>query len=1061
MESLYKKKKDDKEETTTNSNIKPIKINLSDLEIDQTDTLEDSEKEIVIKETEVINKKPENKKKDRREEEEKKEKEEEEEENGDDDDKDRDDTPKEMEMYIGKYYDTYPRGDTIDFVKLTDKKVSIRKDKPQITIIGGRRGSGKSYCMNVIIEEFLKTMNQKDPNKNLLVLDNMGLYYSMIKPNIVKNELKDWADISPYGFRKYIKIYIPAGLKDKYNKRTYDELLYLKPSELTENVWWDLFQIEPATAQGTLLRRIMHETIQVRKIKNFSIDDLIESLNELERRGKASGQKDVHHGTAASLRNKFRSMQSWGIFDTQKGINIHDLCEPGKCIIIDVFEAEEKSIAAFLVSFLADKIYKVRKQLCAHAAHEKLGIVEKSNTEYFPRVILTIEEAHQFLPSGGKKTYILKALERFTKLGRAAQLSLFLVTQEPGELDTKILKQFDYLFIHKLTHKKDIDAVVEISGREFTDAEINTIRQLKPGRAFLVATGEEESGFIRVRARHSYHVDRTEGFEKRKKGQEKHLNIPEISIEDLEKLNKLKEKEKELKKTHKRIEELQHKINILTAHDYKAKFEETKSKLIKIKEEKNKALNKVKKCQQEIDEMKTNVSSIIEITPKTNSGVILGYFDEDNGYIPKFYQTIIEKENLNENDKKLINKITMAALGVNNTKDLYKLEINEYPGKIFARQFSISQDLDDDNGDIDNNIDNEEQDLFGLIFYSTDPNFRISKSQMNTYIDDIIQSETPNKIIDNIYEENFRKVIESGSMSKAEISNLEHKYKDLQSEHRKLLKTKEELEEEMTILREENKLLEQIRDEYKTQLKSTPKDKKEVINSEIRRLNLIIGAKENMIDNQVKTVIRLQNKLNTKNKIIKKYEELEKIKPPTVTNISVNTERVAEQQQLEDEEEEEDQQQEYKEEALPDIPAEEKIGVIDEVKEIKKVNYRKAWLQPYINEGLKIIKKKINSLDPKCFRILSLIESYEQKEISTGELAEQIDMIKRKSIIKHIKKHLRKKGFVLIRKRGSGYVYESRIKYLMQDVFEDCLAHLKKNEIMKIYLDVRNMLDLT
>ena len=78
------------------------------------------------------------------------------------------------------------------------------------------------------------------------------------------------------------------------------------------------------------------------------------------------------------------------------------------------------------------------------------------------RILLLIDEAHQFVPSG-KATLAKEALIRWTKEGRQPGLSLAVASQQPSAIDSEVITQCDVIVAQKLTNRADIQAINALS----------------------------------------------------------------------------------------------------------------------------------------------------------------------------------------------------------------------------------------------------------------------------------------------------------------------------------------------------------------------------------------------------------------------------------------------------------------------------------------------------------------------------------------------------------------------------------------------------------------------
>ena len=113
--------------------------------------------------------------------------------------------------------------------------------KSHVVFVCGKRGSGKSYSLAVIAEG-IKTLPAELSSKlSIILLDTMGIYWSMKYPNNKEaNLLKEW-NLKPSEIDAVI--YTPAGYFNEYKKKKIptDKPFSIKPSELSPEDWWISF----------------------------------------------------------------------------------------------------------------------------------------------------------------------------------------------------------------------------------------------------------------------------------------------------------------------------------------------------------------------------------------------------------------------------------------------------------------------------------------------------------------------------------------------------------------------------------------------------------------------------------------------------------------------------------------------------------------------------------------------------------------------------------------------------------------------------------------------------
>ena len=129
--------------------------------------------------------------------------------------------------------------------------------------------------MGVIAEGMANLPPEIANNLSVIMLDTMGIYWTMKYPNHKDEELlKDW------GFQGKgldVKIYTPAGYYDEYKKKGIptDFPFSIKPSELGPEEWWLTFEITSTEPLGVFIERIV---LHLQKEKgDFGIDEMVRS----------------------------------------------------------------------------------------------------------------------------------------------------------------------------------------------------------------------------------------------------------------------------------------------------------------------------------------------------------------------------------------------------------------------------------------------------------------------------------------------------------------------------------------------------------------------------------------------------------------------------------------------------------------------------------------------------------------------------------------------------------------------------------------------------------------
>lgn len=372
-----------------------------------------------------------------------------------------------------------------------DTDVYLDDSRSRAVLICGKRGSGKSYTLGVIIEELIEAGDTLT-----IILDPMGIYHPMSLPNDdQERELWDWG-LSAKGMP--VHLLVPGDPEQRYGGReVLTELerrgvhirpLRLNPSDLSPDAWCGLFDLSISDVMGIALYRAVQNLARKRK-EHFFVSDIIA---EIEMDGR------VQDRTREALLNRLEMAVDWNLF-SERYQEVWEMFEQRAVNIVDlsVLDPGQYGLRTLVVDVLARDIF--RRRTIARRK-EELGLVGD-----LPKVWVAIDEAHQFVPSG-RATLAKEVLIRWVKEGRQPGLSLIVASQQPSAIDSEVLSQCDVIIAQKLTNGEDIAALNRLS-QDYMGGELKTyIRNLnRRGQAVLVDDEQESVGMIQVRPRRSRH----------------------------------------------------------------------------------------------------------------------------------------------------------------------------------------------------------------------------------------------------------------------------------------------------------------------------------------------------------------------------------------------------------------------------------------------------------------------------------------------------------------------------------------------------------------------------
>jgi len=373
-----------------------------------------------------------------------------------------------------------------------------------VVFIVGKRGSGKSYSMGAIAEGLSDLPLEIKQNLSIVLLDTMGIYWTMKYPNFQDAELlKQWNfQAKPLD----VKIYTPSGFYNAFKDEGIptDFPFSIRPLDVGPEDWCLSFEINPNSAEGVLLTKIIQDLNN--KEESYDIDEIIEEV-------KADEESD--HVVKSIIVNQFEKARGWGIF-SKEGTPLKELVAPGQVTVLDVSPyatmASGWAIKALAVGLISKNLFNQR--MIARKAEEFKTV--DAAMHYFsrkteekmeePLVWLALDEAHELLPREGK-TAATDALITILREGRQPGISLILASQQPGKIHTDVMTQSDIVIAHRVTAKIDVDALGQLMQsymRQGLDQEINMLPPLK-GSAVVFDDFNERIFPIQVRPRFTWH----------------------------------------------------------------------------------------------------------------------------------------------------------------------------------------------------------------------------------------------------------------------------------------------------------------------------------------------------------------------------------------------------------------------------------------------------------------------------------------------------------------------------------------------------------------------------
>lgn len=187
--------------------------------------------------------------------------------------------------------------------------------KPHVILICGKRGSGKSYSAAVILEEFCLLPEEYKKNLAFVVVDPMGIYWSMKYPNDAQSELLRTWGLESNGFKNFVKIFVPEKQKEEYLEAgiPIDGTVTIALKEFTAEDIILSFGLKRTEEMAIALEKNFNSLMESQQ--NFGFEDLIEVIKDDE---------DTKKEVKDALISLLTVANQWGLI-SKEGIRLEDL----------------------------------------------------------------------------------------------------------------------------------------------------------------------------------------------------------------------------------------------------------------------------------------------------------------------------------------------------------------------------------------------------------------------------------------------------------------------------------------------------------------------------------------------------------------------------------------------------------------------------------------------------------------------------------------------------------------------------------------------------------------
>lgn len=449
-------------------------------------------------------------------------------------------------VLLGKIIETTTGAD------LTNANLWLSISRPRVGLIFGRRGTGKSYDLGVVLEALASENNTFKLGKYcppVVVFDPLNQFWTLQdEPDSSDpEETQQLEEMDKWGIQatvlSNVRILVPRGTP----RRHPDAIEFsIQIASLDIDDWCGFFQVNKYTdPMGQLfsaafdkVTTIGYQSVnhgEVAPVPRYDLDDLLNCIREdVEINDPNRG---FHSNTIRAVTTRLAELRRTPIFSGTSDMSIQDVFCPGMISIFMLRDVDEAT-RGVVVSQIVKKIVKARaigrdaeeiarririraQSLSNQTERDKLeqqadSLIQKAGEEGVASGWIVLDEAHTICPASGE-TAAREVIIELAKQGRHLGLSLLAATQQPSALSTKLCSQRDFIILHNLGIKQDVDAGLSLLNPNFPSAigsgreQINTnipsvlLNSLGRGEAIFSVDEVNRNFLIRIRPRATAH----------------------------------------------------------------------------------------------------------------------------------------------------------------------------------------------------------------------------------------------------------------------------------------------------------------------------------------------------------------------------------------------------------------------------------------------------------------------------------------------------------------------------------------------------------------------------
>jgi DNA helicase HerA-like ATPase len=330
-------------------------------------------------------------------------------------------------------------------------------------LICGSTGTGKTFLSKNILRQFmteentylLRSSNKGKRNPCLVIMDPQDEYSQLFEDNETltdKDKFSFESEKVNYGRIQSTKTFVAKVKGQRYpgDKSRAVQIEFTIPFSFVKENPWIIAAAEMSELQYMGLETLLEDFFKSSASPSYL--NFIDHINDEGTRSDYIASGKIHESSYDGITRRVKSSSFSKVFD-QDATSITDLLDK-------IFKPGQ--ISVFPTEFISDSRIRdlIVLTIMSLIVDNKLSTTGKDEIKGIP-IILALDEAHRYL-SKAKGEHSRRIISRFAdaaRQGRKEALGLFLITQDPQDIDDTVIKQINTKLILNLNNDAAISSL--------------------------------------------------------------------------------------------------------------------------------------------------------------------------------------------------------------------------------------------------------------------------------------------------------------------------------------------------------------------------------------------------------------------------------------------------------------------------------------------------------------------------------------------------------------------------------------------------------------------------